>query len=276
MKRLHRACAAVALLMTVGSLVAPSSGAATSTGSVTVRAWLLTRTTSHANSYQALVGWRQDADHPGWAASVELFAHRTTGFAGLIDSTENLVPTAYLPSATIGCGGQPSGACYSPFRALAFYEAFGKFGSGASAPTSVLVVASGITPNLSFSGSGWRASSYTHRIQRAVAATSGAAGLELGEYGTVEVDGISTVKGGSRGSVAIAQPSCQNLSAQPVAVGLGTASLHGGTGTPTLACPTANSPSILSALATKGTTWRLNEPIAGYASGPTRLVVIDL
>lgn len=233
----RRARGVVALAAACLGLVPPSWSASGAASDATVRAWLLSRTTNHASAYTALVGWLEDATHPGWAASVELYGTRRTGYADLVDGGEEVVPSAYADGTVVGCGGQPSGSCYSPLRALGFYEAYGSYSNGRSAPTTVLIVAGGINPTLSLTRSGWRARPWRGRVQRALAAESGAIGVQLGSNGVVESGGSSALRGGVNGSVAIAQPACQSAPVQPIDVGIGTATLRGGVRPSAISCP---------------------------------------
>ena len=257
-------------------MAAPPAGAGAAGTNVTVRSWMLERTSNAANSYQALASWTEDADHAGWAASVELYGTRATGYAGLHDSSENLLPSGYAAGQSFGCGTDVAGTCMSPLAALGFYEAVGSYPRGHGAPTRVLVVAAGIDPTLTFHGRGWRSAPWSAAVQRRTGADADAAGAQAATSGGVVAGGVASLRGGAGGSVAIAAPPCQDPAPEPVAVGIGTAVLTGGGHAHQLECPSVDTPPILSGVTDHKSRWTLAGPTVGYAAGPTRLIVVDL
>ena len=146
------------------------------------------------------------------------------------------------------------------------------------APDTIIAVTYGYDGAVGVGGGPWKVRK-VNRAARALWSTDGddAAGVWSPAFGA-EAFTTASLKGGSRGSVAIGVPPCSGV---PIGVsgGAGSVTLSGGVAPVQASCPA----DVLrpSQVARRATTWTLNGPVAGLTAevvsepGTVRLVVID-
>jgi hypothetical protein len=130
-------------------------------------------------------------------------------------------------------------------------------------------------------GHGWtlarRPLSYRYQLARDSAAMQVDTGVS-----SVEISGDARLAGGRRGSLAVLMPPCSTSStvpgaAAPLPRGVGSMSLLGGVGTPSVTCPSDVGTVYPTSHATGRTTWTSRGRIVGdHTFQSVRMFVVDL
>lgn len=262
-------CAVAAL-----GLVAPAVQAAPAPAPTTV--WLAERISPSAPSVTLHAYFRWDA-RGGRAsyAAVDMVGSRPDPIGGMTwDAPLGDGPTVRHDGAVYGC--PPPSICdvlTGPGRAY-----FGlTYPPESAQPDRIYLVLSGLAQEVSLEKSpGWRLrrTSLVARFTTSDDARTVATGANVGGQ-FVERFTHASASGGRRGSIAVATPPCRPLHRFGYfREGYGTATLTGGRRVATFDCQ--KNLSDLTAAAAGATTWRFDGPVAGLATGTTRITVVDL
>lgn len=240
---------------------------------IQTRQWLLERTGTGLTTLDLDIAVVSVAADPAFFAVVALQSPGSSGGSAqlvlLLGARGEIVPTVYAGGAQYGCrtlgNPQPPHPC-AAYGNGARFARLTQSEAERALPDAFLLATRGFQPRASLrtSARGWRLREVAPRLRYVRADESAVAGFGSLDASAEVFTGASAA-GGSKGSVAVANPPCGNA--------VGTAVFAGGPKPITMTCPLAGAAASYSAATTR---WTLDGQIVGSSTNPFRLLVIDL
>jgi hypothetical protein len=268
--------AVLSALLGLGALPLPASGAPSAPR---MQVWEIVRT-SWAPSKLAVSLNAGFSDSRTILAMTFLRGGNVLPGAYLSSDEGRSFPEAYAAGERVSC---PAAAVCTKNEgynlATVYYNDNGK--SDPVAPDKVIVVTYGRASAVTIESSAklWKVRKVTRAVRAVWSSDSDSAVGVFHSVAGAEVFTSATLKGGSRGSVAIGVPPCSGAPGVAATLGAGMATLSGGVKPVETVCP--RDVARPSQVARKATTWTFSGTVAGMTAelvaepGTVRLLVVD-